>query len=237
MTSSTRRKARSARRSKQTKGGSFSLWLIIAAVVIVAAIVAVIYFQQRGSQVATPTMDVPADWVNGTSLGDPNATVKVEAWEDFLCPHCQDWTAQVEPQLIDDYVKTGKVLFTFKSLPLQGFEPGSSMGAQASLCAADQKAFWPYHDQLFTEARSRGQGAFTLDALVQTASNLGLNVNEFMQCMSSQQHRTDVDNLLAEASNLQLTATPSILINGKRVGNPFDYAFIKNEIDGLLAGG
>lgn len=235
MTLSAKRKARTSRQQKQAKGNAFSLWLVVGGLVVIAVIAAVIIFREQNRQVATPTVDVPAAWVNGTSLGDPNAPVSVQAWEDFLCPHCQDWTAQVEPQLIDDYVKTGKVQFTFKSLPLQGFEPGSSMGAQASLCAADQGAFWPFHDRLFTEARSRNQSAFTLDALAQSANSVGLNSTEFMQCMSSQQYRATIDDLLQEAASLQLTATPSILINGKRIENPFDYVAIKTEIDGLLA--
>ena len=111
------------------------------------------------------------------------------------------------------------------------------MGAHAGFCAADQNSFWPYHDLLFATAGNRGQTGFTLDILVQNAKELGLDTGQFQQCMTSQQHRADVDASLAQASQLGLTSTPSLLINGKRMGNPFDYATVQAEIDQLVGAG
>jgi protein-disulfide isomerase len=194
----------------------------------------VVFLNSRSTQIPVKTLDLPADWINGTSMGDPAATVTVQAWEDFLCPHCRDWTAQIEPQLVEEYVKTGKIRFEYRHLPLQNFEPGSMLGAQASLCAADQNAFWPYHDVLFGPAHNRGQAGFTFEALTDFANEVGLNEADFVQCLSSQRHRPALDEARQQASQMQINSTPTVLINGARIDNPFDYTALKAQIDALV---
>ena len=108
------------------------------------------------------------------------------------------------------------------------------MGAIASECAADQQAFWPFHDRLFQVAGSSGQAGFQAERLVGYARELGLNENQFSQCLLGQEHRTAVENSVGEAISAGLNSTPSVLVNGKPIAQPFDYNAIKAEIDRLL---
>ncbi|MCL4859740.1 MAG: DsbA family protein [Caldilineaceae bacterium] len=231
MTASTSRRARPVKKSSRS---SLNLWLIGAGVFFVALIGIVIYANSRPARVAQTTLDLPAGWVDGQALGNPNAPVTVQIWEDFLCPACQRWTSDIKPLLQSEYINTGDVRLEFHNLPLPNFEPGSVLGAQASLCAADQNTFWPYHDRLFATAQSRGQLGFTLDALIEEARQTGLNERDFFQCMSSQQHRPTVDASRMEAQRLGLASTPSMFINDVQTPNPFDYNAVKAEIDRLL---
>jgi protein-disulfide isomerase len=139
-----------------------------------------------------------------------------------MCPACRQWTTNVEPQLIEDYVKTGQVRIEFHQFPLSIHAPGAEMAAQASLCANDQGSFWPYHNRLFP-AQDQGQAGYTIDALVRYADELGLDSRALMDCMSSQKYRDQVTASVNEAIALGLNATPSILVNGVRMENPFDY--------------
>ncbi len=41
--------------------------------------------------------------VDGKTIGDANAPVLVEVWEDFQCPACRDYTHSIEPLLIQNY--------------------------------------------------------------------------------------------------------------------------------------
>jgi protein-disulfide isomerase len=136
--------------------------------------------------------------------------------------------------LIEDYIKPGQVRLEFHQFPLSIHAPGAEMGAMASLCANDQNAFWPYHNRLFP-AQDQGQAGFTIDALVRYADELGLDSRALMDCMSSQKYRSDVTASGNEAISLGLNATPSILVNGTKINNPFDYNEIKVAIDNALA--
>ena len=108
------------------------------------------------------------------------------------------------------------------------------MAAMASLCANDQNAFWRYHSRLFP-AQDQGQAGFTIDALVRYADELGLDSSALLECMSSQKYRDEVTASGEEAIALGLNATPSILVEGTRLSNPFDYNELKAAIDSALA--
>ncbi len=237
MTTSASRRARTARRGKPGSSSSLTGWIIGAGVFFVILIGLVVYLNSRSTVIPVTELNVPTEWIEGTSLGDPNAAVTVQVWEDFLCPHCQNWTAQVKPQLVSQYVDTGLARFEFRNLPLPGFQPGSGMGAQAGLCAADQGQFWPYHDALFDAGRTRGQTGFTYNALLQMATELGLDTTDFQSCMSSQRHASTLGSLAQQANELQISSTPTMLINGKIIPDPFNFSLIQAEIDALLASG
>ena len=214
--------ARSGKGRATSGSNTIGLWIVGISAGIVLLVVLLVAFANRPSAMAIDAPDVQAGWVNRNILGNPDAPVTVQAWEDFLCPACRQWTATVEPRLIDEFVKSGDVKLEFRQFPLTGHQPGSGMAAMASLCAADQDAFWQYHTRLF-QAQDQGQAGFTIDALVQHAESRGLNSRDLLECMSSQRYRDEVNASFNEAVALGLNATPSVLVNGIRMENPFDY--------------
>ena len=57
--------------------------------------------------VMPPARDHPQ--ANGNKMGDPNAPVKMTEFGDFQCTYCQEYWIDTETQIIDAYVKTGKI--------------------------------------------------------------------------------------------------------------------------------
>jgi protein-disulfide isomerase len=234
MTKSTAANLRATKSRRKTGDNSIGIWIVGISAAIVLVVVLAVALSNRPTTIAAETPDLPAEWLVGTTMGDPNAPVTIQAWEDFMCPACRQWTTSIEPQLIDEYIKTGVVRLEFHQFPLSIHAPGAEMGAQASLCANDQNAFWPYHNRLFP-AQDQGQAGFTIDSLVRYADELGLDSRALMDCMSSQKYRTDVTTSVNEALSLGLNATPSILVNGVPMENPFDFegemkALIENAL-------
>lgn len=217
---------------------TLTIWLIGGALLFVILLVIVINIvnSNRGTvsdgKITQP--DLPAAWIVGNAMGSPDAKVVIDAYEDFLCPHCRDWTKDIKPQLLANYIKPGKVRFVYHTFPLSGFAPGSNMAAMASQCAKDQNAFWPYHDRLF-DAQQGGQQAYTIEKLTSYATELGLNQRDFTSCMSSLKYQSDVQAMLQEGVDKGVQGTPAIFVNGKSINS--DYASIQTEIDHLLAGG
>jgi protein-disulfide isomerase len=197
--------------------------------------VAIIIFNEnraRSAPVAQP--DVPAEWINRNIVGSPDAPVLVQLWEDFLCPSCQSFAATIKPQLFENYVKTGQVRVEYHYFPLSQHDPGATMTALAAECAADQGLFWPYHDRVFQMARAEQQGATEFDDLVGYAADMGMDENRFRTCLSSQEHRDTVSGSLAQAQQMQLQFTPSVIV-GDTLLQDYSFPTLSAEIDRQLA--
>lgn len=166
----------------------------------------------------------PADMVDGNKVGSDDAPMKLVAFEDFQCPFCLRFTAEDEPMIIEEYVKTGKVQFEYRHLPILGSE--SLQAALATECAADQDKFWEYKDRLFLEQAREGQatreridvGRYSDDNLKEFATELGLDRAAFDTCLDSATHLETIQDQQAEASQYGITGTPNFLINNQAAG-------------------
>jgi hypothetical protein len=63
-----------------------------------------------------PTPTGLADPANPRTLGSADAPITIEVWSDFQCPACGFFARQVEPDLIDEYVKDGTVRLVYRDL-------------------------------------------------------------------------------------------------------------------------
>jgi protein-disulfide isomerase len=173
--------------------------------------------------------------VNGPHLGDPNAPVKVDVYEDFRCSACLYFTENFEPKIISTYVETGKVYYTFHTfLVIDGNDgsDASQRSANAALCASEQGKFWDYHDTLYANQISESASLFTDVRLVKMAENLNLDMTAFNSCYQAKKYSKDIQADLALALSLNLNGTPSIFVNGQQT--PMDN--VTSAIDAALAG-
>lgn len=218
-------------------GGSdiFSRGFLLAGVafVIVAAIVIGVVIAFGGSKsdsekyvkdLETARADLPLDLINGNKIGRDDAPVKIVTYEDFQCPFCLVFTAEQEPEIISELVKTGEVQLEYRHLPI--FRQESVDAAVASQCAADQDKFWQYSNQLFLVQAKAGQvekeksnvGRFSEDNLKKFAGDLGLDQAKFDQCFDSREHLDMVTDQQREANQLGITGTPGFVVNGSPLG-------------------
>jgi len=174
--------------------------------------------------------------VDGVHLGDPNAPVKVDAYEDFRCSACLYYTQNVEPQIIQTYVDTGKVYYTFHFYEVIDGNDGSDASlrsANAALCANEQGHFWDYHDTLYANQVTESASLYTDARLVTMAENLKLDMTAFNACYKAKKYASVVSNDGTKAQSLGVSGTPSIFVNGTMVAN---FANTTQAIDTALAG-
>ncbi len=139
----------------------------------------------------------------------------------------------MEPQLITDYVETGKASIEYRDYAFGGQE--SLDAAAASDCALDQGKFWQYHDTLFLNQHGENQGAFSRDRLKQIAKDIGLDTSKFNQCLDSGAHAKDVSDSTSAAVKAGFSGTPAFTVNGQTVVYN-GLASMKAAIDAALAG-
>jgi protein-disulfide isomerase len=171
------------------------------------------------AEVIDPTFH-NATITDGLTMGDPNAPIKLVEFADFQCPGCGSYWANTEPAIIQNYVETGKVFYTFSPFSFVGSfvrnnpYDESIKAAEAAYCANDQGKFWQYHDYLFVNQIGENQGAFSEKRLLAFAENLGLEMDTFTTCLKSAEHYQDVMDANAFATNSGINQTPSFTIDG-----------------------
>jgi len=119
-------------------------------------------------------------------------------------------------------VNNGKVRFGYWHFPFLGDE--STWAAEASECAAEQDAFWEYHDKLFEKQAGENEGAFSKDNLKKIAAELKLDTETFNECLDSGKYSEEVQKMYSLAQSIGVTSTPAFIINGQPIlgAQPFE---------------
>ncbi|HLE13692.1 MAG TPA: thioredoxin domain-containing protein [Anaerolineales bacterium] len=235
---STKRQAtREKRRQQQRKQRMYIvLGIVIAAVAVAALLIIPSLLPAEDINTITP-VDRPN--VDGKALGDPNAPVKIDVYEDFQCPACKTYTTDIEPRVVDDFVATGQVYYVFRQFPFlddRAIGKESDQAANASMCAAGQDRFWDYHDILFANWNGENQNAYSDKRLVAFAEALNLDVQAFNDCFESNAYEDDINADLNLGKSLGITGTPSVLVNGTLVSPGFvpSYQDIADAVNNAL---
>lgn len=232
---STRETRRERRQQSQRRQLTRNLLIIAGVVLLVAA--GIIYASVRpiGEIVEITPRDLPN--ADGLTLGDPNAPVVVEVFEDFQCPACLDFTTNDEPALIENYIRPGKVLLIFRHNPFlddRASSNESDQAANASMCANEQGRFWDYHDLLFANQKGENIGTFSNRRLPAFAETLGLDMTAFNACFERNAYRDEINQDLALVRERFVTGTPTVFVNGQILPN-YTYPTIQSAIEAALA--
>ena len=234
---SKREAVRERRKQKQRKQRLYFVLVVVGVAAIIAALLIVPSLLPAGDFVTITPHERPL--VDGRAMGDPDAPVTIEVYEDFQCPACQGFSEQIEPQIVDAYIATGDVYYIFRHYPfLDDNLPRkeSDQAANASMCAGDENRFWDYHDILFAN-HGENQGAFNNRRLVAYAEALGLEMQEFNQCFNANLHKDEIDADEAMGRNSGVTGTPSVFVNGRILTPGFvpSFAQISEAVEAELA--
>jgi len=143
-------------------------------------------------------------------LGDPNAPITLVEFGDYQCFFCNKYFHDTEQKLLENYVDTGKVKIIFKDFTIIG--PDSITAAHAAHCADDQGLFWEYHDMLYNNWTGENNGWASSENLLRMAQDVGLDIDEFTDCMQNEIHTQIISASNADARTLGLTGTPGFFV-------------------------
>jgi hypothetical protein len=104
--------------------------------------------------------------------GAPTARLTLIEFSDYQCPFCARHAGDTLAQVERDYVKTGKVKYVVRDLPIEAIDPQAFKAAEAAHCAGEQARFWDMHARLFAS-----QAALGVPDLLQHAGKLGLDTS------------------------------------------------------------
>jgi protein-disulfide isomerase len=204
-------------RRKEQRGRWIGIGLITLGALFVAFLI--IWPNVRPVAEVIPAEPQTYPQADKTSMGDPNAPIRIDAYEDFQCPACQKYTNETESLIITNLIATGKVYYVFHNYPfIDGAGAGnggeSDQAANASMCASEQGKFWEMHGTIFANWNGEGQGAYADNRLTAFADKAGLDMTAFNTCFKANKYKAEIQADFDGGNKLGVQGTPSVFVNG-----------------------
>lgn len=151
------------------------------------------------------------------SLGPANAPVTIVEFGDLECPDCR-----MEAPILRHNVRetfASQVRLYFKDFPLGSIHPWARAAAIAGRCVyhQDAKAFWDFYDWIYENQQEIEPDNLNSKILAWAGQN-GLDARRLGGCIETKASEPEVDRSLAEGRSLGVRGTPTLFINGRKIG-------------------
>lgn len=165
------------------------------------------------------------------SLGKPNAPIKMIEFASLTCGHCARFHNEVMPTIKEKYINNGKIFFTYKDFPLDKFALKASI---ISRCSGN-KNYFSFLDVFYKKQSSWTRSQDPFKSLLKIAKIGGLKDEEIKVCVGN---KSIEDGLLKDrlqsSKKYDITATPTIYLNGKKYTGDLTLEALELKINSLL---
>jgi protein-disulfide isomerase len=217
-------------------------WIIFAAVTVV--VLAGLVFTSRNNQIDVSSVDdakiIAATTANGNIAdhvyGPTNGKTMLIEYGDYQCPACGSAYPNLK-ELTTEF--KDKLTFVFRNLPLTSIHPNARAGAAAAEAAGLQGKYWEMHDILYENQNDWSNSATDQRTSIFEgyARTVGVkDIAKFKADMSDKNVNDKINFDMALAKKIGASATPTILLNGKKIESDVwsDKAKFKAEIQDAL---
>jgi protein-disulfide isomerase len=151
------------------------------------------------------------------SFGPADAPVTIVEFGDLECPDCRAEAPLLRTEVPKAF--PGKVRVFFKDFPLDSIHPWARAAAIAGRCVyhQDAPAFWKFYDWIYDHQDQISPGDVNAKIMA-WAGQSGLNGVQLGRCMETRAMESEIDRSVAEAKALGAQGTPTLFINGRRIG-------------------
>lgn len=158
----------------------------------------------------------------GTALGSPTAPLTLEEFADLQCPFCREFEVNVLPDLVQRFVRSGKLRVVFSNISILG--PDSDKAAAYAAGTGLQNKLWPYVELWYQNQKRENTGYVTPAYLLHIASGIpGLDAGRAARDSTSASARRQLAAASTAATRARVNSTPSFLIGATgQPGQPLD---------------
>jgi protein-disulfide isomerase len=167
--------------------------------------------------------EIPAEAfpVSPHTLGTDDAKYVIREFSDFQCPYCARFVDGPFKNIKEQLLNRSDVRFEFHHFPLVSIHPNAQPAAEATECvvAENPDGFWTYHDALFAR-QAAWQGLPDASSyFVRLAQDVGLKTDNLEACIKNRAYAQNVVSAYEAGVNLGIGGTPTVFINGFKVGD------------------
>jgi len=188
------------------------------------------YIAEKNAPPPTGPVEVSLD--DDAMKGDENAPVTIVEFSDYECPFCGRYVKETYPQIVKNYIDTGKVNYVFRDFPL-GFHASAKPAANAAECIREQggdSMYFEYHDVLFANNTELG-----VEKLKEYAATFSIDQSQFASCVDENKYADEVEADFTEGGSYGVRGTPAFFINGTLIAGAQPYENFETAIEAALA--
>jgi protein-disulfide isomerase len=228
--------------------GRLFLGMALAACVLGGGLIATSVFGAT-REAPKPTHQAPANDTaallagipqDGAALGRRDAPVTLVEFADLQCPYCAQWSSVAFDDIVDEYVRPGKVRLVFSGLAFVG--PDSEWGLRFALAAGRQGGLWDVVHRLYANQGVENGGWLSDDMLRDVGGSISsLRVEKAFADAASPAVAHEIAAAQKQAAELGIQGTPSFAA-GRTGGRlrpipimTLDPDGLRSALDSLLA--
>jgi len=166
------------------------------------------------------------------SFGTPGAPVVLVLFSDFQCAYCKEEAKMLRQNLPSAYPRQVRVYF--KDFPLEQIHPWAKTASIAGRCIfrLNPGAFWDFHDWIYEhqqEITPENLKSKVMDFA--KAREKEIDTFQLSRCIDTRATEAEVDKNVAEGKALQVSSTPTIFLNGRRLVGQVAWPNLRQIID------
>lgn len=152
------------------------------------------------------------------SMGRPDADIVFVEFSDYQCPFCGEFSREVHPQIVRDFVDPGSVRYLYFDFPLEGIHPRARRASEVANCARSSGRYWLLHHAIF-----ENQQAIESDTeLFRIARSMGMDESSLHACMSSDTRSASITADQSLGRRLGVRSTPTFMAGRVRPDGSID---------------
>lgn len=149
-------------------------------------------------------------------LGDENADVTLEVYEDMGCPACGEYAQNSFPSVRSQYVDTNQIRYEHRDLMSTTQGPLAANAAREVLERHGNDAFWEFKSEVFADQGGfRNSPTSTIESI---SDELGFDTQAILDAADDRAHSDAIDADESRASSLGASTTPSFVVNESLAG-------------------
>ena len=168
-----------------------------------------------GAKPYAPAHEALQKGVNGPAKGQAKATATIVEFSDLQCPHCKDAQPIIEKLLAEE----PNARFVFQQFPLPMHNWAFKAAGYADCIGrASNDAFWKFVEGTYADQANITETNAD-EKLTAIADKAGVKGSDLGVCAVKPDTKTRIDQSIALGQAVGVTGTPTLFINGRKIGN------------------
>ena len=164
--------------------------------------------------------------------GNLDAKITILAYESLTCSHCANFHKDIYPELKKNFIDKGFVKLEFRNFPLDLAAFNAAKAAQCRYNNGEEILHFLYKNQNeWVKGNSIEDLNNNLEKIL-SSENFGI---DYKKCISDKKIEDFVlEDRIEGVKKYNVSATPTIIINGEKFEKPLTYKNLEKTLEKLL---